>query len=46
MVEWIAGRIETGIVKPGDEVEIVGLKPGTKTSVTGMNLDPFHTGAT
>jgi translation elongation factor EF-Tu-like GTPase len=30
-----AGRIEAGIVKPGDEVEIVGIKPGTKTSVTG-----------
>jgi elongation factor Tu len=29
------GRIETGIVKPGDEVEIIGIKPGTKTSVTG-----------
>jgi hypothetical protein len=32
-----AGRIEAGVVKPGDEVEIVGIKPGTKTSVTGVH---------
>jgi elongation factor Tu len=30
------GRIEAGIVKVGDEIEIVGIKPSTKTSVTGM----------
>ncbi len=30
------GRIETGIVKINDEVEIVGIKPTTKTVVTGI----------
>ena len=29
------GRIESGIIKPGEEVEISGLKPTMKTSVTG-----------
>lgn len=37
-----AGRIETGIVKPGDEVEVVGIKPGTKTSVTGAAACRLH----
>lgn len=32
------GRIESGIVKPGEEVEIVGLKPTMKTSVTGVEM--------
>src|SRR5262249_19195796 len=30
----VTGRIERGIVKVGDEVEIIGLKPTTKTIVT------------
>jgi elongation factor Tu len=30
------GRIETGIVKINDEVEIVGIKPTTKSVVTGI----------
>ncbi len=30
------GRIETGIVKINDEVEIVGVKPTTKSVVTGI----------
>ena len=30
------GRIERGSVKVGDEVEIVGLKETTKTTVAGM----------
>ncbi len=30
------GRIETGIVKTNDEVEIVGIKPTTKSVVTGI----------
>jgi len=30
------GRIETGIVKINDEVEIVGLKPTSKSVVTGI----------
>ena len=32
------GRIERGIVKVGDEVEIVGLKATTKTVVTGVEM--------
>jgi elongation factor Tu len=34
----VTGRIERGIVKVGDEVEIVGLKPTTKTVVTGVEM--------
>jgi elongation factor Tu len=34
----VTGRIERGIVKVGDEVEIVGLKATTKTVVTGVAL--------
>ena len=32
------GRIERGIVKVGEEVEIVGLRPTTKTTVTGIEM--------
>ncbi len=32
------GRIERGIVKVSDEVEIVGFKPTTKTVVTGVEM--------
>jgi elongation factor Tu len=32
------GRIERGIVKVGEEVEIVGLKATTKTVVTGVEM--------
>ena len=32
------GRIERGIVKVGDEVEIVGIKATTKTVVTGVEM--------
>ena len=31
----VTGRIETGIVKVGDEVEIVGIQAPQKTTVTG-----------
>jgi len=34
----VTGRIERGQVKVGDEVEIVGLKPTTKTVVTGIEM--------
>jgi elongation factor Tu len=34
----VTGRIERGIVKVGDEVEIVGLKPTVKTTVTGVEM--------
>ena len=32
------GRIERGIVKVGDEVEIVGIKDTTKTTCTGVEM--------
>jgi elongation factor Tu len=32
------GRVERGIVKVGEEVEVVGLKPTTKTVVTGVEM--------
>ncbi len=34
----VTGRIERGIVKLNDEVEIVGLKPTAKTVVTGIEM--------
>jgi elongation factor Tu len=32
------GRVERGIVKVGEEIEIVGLRPTTKTVVTGVEM--------
>ena len=34
----VTGRIERGIVKVGDEIEIVGLKPNLKTTCTGVEM--------
>ncbi|MGI6027810.1 MAG: elongation factor Tu [Candidatus Heteroscillospira sp.] len=34
------GRVERGVVKVGDKVEIVGIKPTTETVVTGTEM--FH----
>ncbi len=34
----VTGRIERGVVNVGDEVEIVGLKPTVKTTVTGVEM--------
>jgi elongation factor Tu len=34
----VTGRVERGVVKVGDEVEIVGLRPTTKTVVTGVEM--------
>ncbi len=34
----VTGRVETGVVKVGDEVEIVGIKPTSKTTVTGVEM--------
>jgi elongation factor Tu len=34
----VTGRIERGIVKVGEEVEIVGLRPTVKTTVTGVEM--------
>jgi elongation factor Tu len=32
------GRVERGIIKVGEEVEIVGIRPTTKTVVTGVEM--------
>ncbi|HIA91791.1 TPA: elongation factor Tu [Candidatus Saccharibacteria bacterium] len=32
------GRVETGVVKVGEEIEIIGLKDTTKTTVTGVEM--------
>jgi elongation factor Tu len=34
----VTGRIERGIVKVGDEIEIVGIKQTRKTTVTGVEM--------
>jgi elongation factor Tu len=34
----VTGRIERGIVKVGEEVEIIGLKDTAKTTVTGIEM--------
>jgi len=34
----VTGRVERGIVKVGEEVEIIGIKPTSKTVVTGVEM--------
>ncbi|NBV77524.1 elongation factor Tu [bacterium] len=34
----VTGRIERGIIKVGEEIEIVGIKDTTKTTVTGVEM--------
>jgi elongation factor Tu len=34
----VTGRIERGVVKVGDEIEIVGIRPTQKTTVTGVEM--------
>ena len=34
----VTGRIERGIVKVGDEIEIVGIRPTLKTTCTGVEM--------
>ena len=34
----VTGRVERGIVKVGEEVEIVGIKPTVKTTCTGVEM--------
>ena len=34
----VTGRVERGIIKVGEEVEIVGLKETTRTTVTGVEM--------
>jgi elongation factor Tu len=45
----VTGKVEQGVVRVGDEVEIVGLRPTTKTTCTGVEmfrklLDEGHAG--
>ena len=34
----VTGRIERGVVKVGEEVEVVGIKPTAKTTITGIEM--------
>ena len=34
----VTGRIERGVIKVGEEVEIVGIRPTSKTTVTGVEM--------
>ena len=34
----VTGRVERGVIKVGEEVEIVGIRPTVKTTVTGVEL--------
>ncbi len=34
----VTGRIERGLIKVGEEVEIIGIKPTAKTTVTGIEM--------
>ena len=34
----VTGRIERGTVKVGEEIELVGIKPTAKTTVTGIEM--------
>ncbi|MFZ5844472.1 MAG: elongation factor Tu [Pseudomonadota bacterium] len=34
----VTGRVERGIIKVGEEIEIVGLKPTVKTTCTGVEM--------
>ena len=35
---WGAGRVERGVIKVGEEVEIVGIRATQKTVVTGVEM--------
>jgi elongation factor Tu len=34
----VTGRVEQGVIKVGEEVEIVGIRPTQKTTVTGVEM--------
>jgi elongation factor Tu len=34
----VTGRIDRGVIKVGEEVEIVGIRPTVKTTVTGVEM--------
>jgi elongation factor Tu len=36
----VTGRVERGVIKVGDEVEIIGIKDTRKTTITGLEM--FH----
>ena len=38
VTEQFAEHLETGVIKVGEEVEIVGFRPTTKTTVTGVEM--------
>ena len=38
----VTGRVESGRIRPGDEIEIVGLRKTQKTTVTVRALWPLH----
>ncbi|RWF06475.1 MAG: elongation factor Tu, partial [Mesorhizobium sp.] len=34
----VTGRVERGVVKVGEELEIIGIRPTTKTTCTGVEM--------
>src|SRR3712207_9232563 len=38
----VTGRVERGIVKVGDEIEIVGIRATQKTTCTGVEIGRAH----
>jgi elongation factor Tu len=34
----VTGRVERGVIKVGEEIEIIGIRPTTKTTVTGVEM--------
>ena len=34
----VTGRVESGVIKVGEDVEIVGIRPTSKTTVTGVEM--------
>jgi elongation factor Tu len=34
----VTGRVERGMVKVGEEIELIGLRPTTKTTCTGVEM--------
>ena len=34
----VTGRVERGVIKVGEEIEIIGMRPTTKSTVTGVEM--------
>src|SRR4029079_6756930 len=34
----VTGRVERGVIRVGEEVEIIGFRPTTKTTITGVEM--------